>query len=308
MTPCSFSLAASTGCWIRRSGSVAAALDAIFQLGLRRLELNAMTPAQVAELPGELARRGMSVQSLHHPCPWPMDPSGEPRRGPEVDGLASPVAEVRSRALSWARATIDLAHHLGAVAVVLHLGRVEMPAVQGQLFALLQAGDRQAFAALRDQACAQRQAARGPHLRSALASIRGLGAYAARAGVALGVEVRDGLHEIPSLAEFDDVFAATEGLPVYYWHDVGHAEKQQQLGLGSQSQFLRAPGRRLLGVHLHDCLLDRDHLAPGSGQIDLAAVARMLPEGVLRTLELGSQVTMEEAERGLRLLADLGLA
>ena len=299
-------IAMSTSWRIRRVPTLGSTLDAIAELGLSLIELNALTPAQMAELPNELARRGMQVQSLHDPCPWPADAEGAylPRR--QLGQLSFLDDEARAQAIDQAKTTIAWAERLGAQAVVIHLGRVEMPNQQSRLFELLSSGEGAAFAALRDQETARREALKGPYLEHALASIRELGAYAERAGVALGVEVRDAYHEIPSLAEFEQVFAATEGLPVYYWHDTGHAHKQETLGLARQEDYLRRFRQRLLGIHLHDAVLDRDHLAPGDGVIDLGAVARLLPPGTLLTLELNTGVTLEEARRGLALLQTLG--
>ena len=301
-------LAMSTSWRIRLTESVPAVLDALRELGIRRVELNGLTPAQAEGVATELAARRMVAQSLHNPCPWPVDPSGKRLAGHITDGLACGDEHVRAQALAWARATIDLARRLGARAVVIHLGRVELSPVQGRLFELLRSGHRAEFADLRERALAEREAHKEPNLRQALASIRELGTYAAAAGVALGVEVRDGYDEIPNFREFQQVFAATAGLPVYYWHDVGHVEKQRWLGLATQADYLVCFRKRLLGVHLHDAILDRDHLVPGQGEIDLAAVARLLPAGALRTLELNSPPTPAEVRRGIALLARLGLA
>ncbi len=298
----------STSWNVHRNGSLGAVLQAISDLGFQRVELNSLTPAMAHELEPELARQEMAVQSVHNPCPWPVDGDGAPLDWALVDCLSAPDDEQRRRALAWARETVELAGAVGARAVIVHLGGVPTTVPQRELFQLLAAGRQEELAARLAQALAERQARHTPYLRNALASIRELGECAARAGVALGVESRDGYMEIPSLAEFEKVFAVTEGLPVLYWHDVGHVEKQTLLGLAAPGEYLRRLGPRLLGVHLHDAILDRDHFAPGQGQIDLAAAARLLPDGALRTLELSDVPTVEEVERGVQLLRGLGLA
>src|SRR5438477_8469410 len=78
---------------------------------------------------------------------------------------------------------------------------------------------------MRDQAWAEREAAKGPHLDAALRSIVAIGEHAAGTGVRIGVECRDSYHEIPSLDEFASVLEACDGLPVGYWHDAGHGAK-----------------------------------------------------------------------------------
>jgi len=306
--PSPLSIAMSTSWSVRRGPALGPVLDAIQELGFRRIELNSLTPGMVAELGDELARRDMVVQSIHSPCPWPVDAAGERLSWTGLSELSSPDGAERGQAMARSKGTIELARHLGARAVIMHLGHIETSVSQPQLLQLLRAGRQEEFLALRHCALVEREAAKAPFLECALASIRELGACAAEAGVLLGVETRDGYFEIPSLAELEEVFAATEGLPVHYWHDVGHAERQRHLGLADPEAYLRSYRSRLIGVHLHDTIFDRDHLAPGMGETDLGAVARLLPEGVLRTLELSDVPTPEEVRRGTDLLRGLGLA
>lgn len=301
-------LAMSTSWCIRRSPLLGPALDAIQDLGFRYVELNNLTPPMVAELADQVAHRGMAIQSIHNPCPWPADGAGEPVAWSRTPELSSPEASERARAVAVCKGTIDLAQATGSRAVIVHLGHVPDAVPQRQLFELLRSGQAAEFAALRERAVADREERKLPYLQAALAGIRELGEYAAGRGVSLGVETRDGYNEIPSLDEFEEVLAAAEGLPVYYWHDVGHAHKQHRLGLAGQEEYLRRYGGRLLGVHLHDALLERDHLAPGLGEVDLAAVAGMLPRAALRTLELGSPETVADVRAAMEILKGLGLS
>ncbi len=308
MPPTSLTLAMSTSWNADRHLSAGPMLDEILAFGIRRVELANVTAPVLGGLAEALATRGMAVQSIHNPCPWPVDSSGKRAHWTVPDALASPGESERSWALGMARGTIELAARLGARAVIVHLGRIDLPVSQDQLMGLVRAGRADELAALRERALADRRRAAGPYVQRAIASARELGECAAGAGIALGVEVRDGYHEIPSLQELGLVFDATAGLPVCYWHDTGHVEKQRLLGLGGQEEFLARYGDRLLGVHLHDAVLGRDHLAPGCGQIDLVALARLLPAGALRTLELHAAVTPDEVRRGIEVLAGLGLA
>jgi sugar phosphate isomerase/epimerase len=301
-------LAMSTAWSARRSRDVGPVLDPIQALGFRTIELNSLTPRMVGQLPAELARRGMVVQSAHDPCPWPVDATGERLPLSRLPELSSLDSAERGRAVTLVRASIETARDMGARALVVHLGSVHTSVEQWQLFHLLRAGRRLEFARLRAWALVERETLKAPYVERALASVRELGEFAAQAGMELGIETRDGYQEIPSLAEFDEVFAASDGLPVYYWHDVGHAEKQRHLGLVAAGAYLQRFAGRLIGVHLHDAILDRDHLAPGTGEVDLAAVARLLPGNALRTLELSDDPTPDEVRRGVRVLEKLGLA
>jgi sugar phosphate isomerase/epimerase len=151
----------------------------------------------------------------------------------------------------------------------------------------------------------EREAAKGPHLQAALESIRALGEHARGSGVRLGVECRDGYHEIPSLDEFAAVLSATEGLPVGYWHDAGHGAKLDYLGFVEHEEFLRRYGQKLVGMHIHDTHNGRDHLAPGQGETDFSMLARYLQPDTVRTLELNRVVSVAEISQALDLLEPL---
>ncbi|MDI7278209.1 MAG: hypothetical protein QME94_19705, partial [Anaerolineae bacterium] len=179
-------LALSTSWNIRRHERVGPALAEMRDLGLNLVELNSVLPAMLPGLREELARLGMAVQSLHDPCPWPVDAAGERIGWGAVPELSAPQGEERLSALAQARRTIDLARHLGARAVIVHLGHVDTSVPQPELFALLLSGKRDEYGRLRARALAERQARKGPYLQSALACIRELGEWAGEAGVSLG--------------------------------------------------------------------------------------------------------------------------
>ena len=101
------------------------------------------------------------------------------------------------------------------------------------------------------------------------------------------------------LREFD-------GGAVRYWHDVGHALNHQRLGIGSQEAWLEAYGTRLAGTHLHDIRGGEDHLAPGTGEADFAAILRHLPADAIKIMEVRSSVPREELLAARDMLRGLG--
>jgi sugar phosphate isomerase/epimerase len=154
----------------------------------------------------------------------------------------------------------------------------------------------------RDEAWREREAAKGPHLAAALDTIRQLGQHALGTGVRIGVECRDGYHEIPSLDEYEQVFDAADGLPVGYWHDAGHGAKLAYLGFLEHEDFLKRYGQQMVGMHVHDTRGARDHLAPGQGETDFGMLARYLRPETLKTLELNPSVSASQISWGLDLL------
>jgi sugar phosphate isomerase/epimerase len=267
-------------------------------LGFRRVEAYAhFTLGALRALAAAAERRDMHIGSLHGPCP--VAQTG--------DWLASTNASESSRAVDAHRRTIDAAAEVGAKAIVVHLGNTGVASRQSSIFDAISRHGRLSdeHLRLRDSVWQDRESSKGPHLETALKNIRALGEHARGTGVRLGVECRDGYHEIPSLDEFAQVLSTCEGLPVGYWHDAGHGAKLDYLGFLEHEEFLRRYGERLVGMHIHDTRAGRDHLAPGEGSTDFRMLGRYLRPETIRTLELNRVVTAAEISRALDLLEPL---
>jgi sugar phosphate isomerase/epimerase len=137
--------------------------------------------------------------------------------------------------------------------------------------------------------------------------VRALGEHARGSGVQLGLECRDGYHEIPSIDEFSEIFSQCSDLPVGYWHDAGHGAKLEYLGFLRHEELLERYGSRLVGMHIHDTRNGRDHQAPGQGDTDFAMLGRYLHQDTLRTLELHRVVTAAQITHALEVLEALGV-
>jgi len=277
-------------------------------LGFRRLEAYAhFTLDGLRALAREAQRREVQIASLHGPCPVPSGSNGLP--APHGDWLASTNPSERPRSVDAHKGTIDAAVELGAKAIVVHLGNTGVASRQPSLFESIARHGRLSdeHLRLRDAAWQEREAHKGPHLEAAIQSIRALGEHARGTGVRLGLECRDGYHEIPSLDEYAEVLGACEGLPVGYWHDAGHGAKLDYLGFVEHEEFLRRYGSRIVGMHVHDTRAGRDHLAPGQGSTDFAMLGRYLRPDTIRTLELSRSVTAAEICHALEVLEPLNV-
>ncbi len=276
-------------------------------LGFSRVELYMhYTPRQL-ERAAELAREHqLTITSLHSPCPVPVDSAGE--RIALGDWLASTDAARRTLAVDAIRRTIDTAAELGARAVIVHLGIVEMQSHQDQIFAAIRADglDSPTHRDLLEQTRRERESQAGPHLEAALQSARDLGQHACGTGVTIGLETRDLDFQVPGLAEYEPIFQACAGLPVGYWHDVGHAQKLENAGLARHQEYLRRYGDRLVGMHLHDIRMERDHLAPGQGEMPFSLLAPYAHPGVVQTVELSPRVPEEQVPGAIEVLLAAG--
>jgi sugar phosphate isomerase/epimerase len=276
-------------------------LEQVRELGFCRIEAYAhFTPQGLRALAAEAKRRDVEIASLHGPCPVAT---------PLGDWLASTDPSERTRSVDAYKGTIDAAVELGARAIVVHLGNSGAPSRQPALFDTIARYGRlsEEHLRLRETAWQEREAHKGPHLEAAVQSIRALGEHARGTPVRLGLECRDGYFEIPSLDEFAEVLAACDGLPVGYWHDAGHGEKLAYLGFLEHEELLRRYGSRIVGMHIHDTRLGRDHLAPGQGTADFGMLARYLRPETVRTFELSRVVTATEIIHALDLLEPFGV-
>jgi sugar phosphate isomerase/epimerase len=298
-----FDIALSTMWAIGQFSSLADFLNAGRELGFARFELNHAVNS--AMLDG-LSMNG-TITSVHEPCP--ADPSMAVLK--ERNWLVSALDEQnRAQGVAAIRRSIDLAHRVGARVVVVHPGRVDIdPTLESTLVNLYQAGksEQAEYASAKDRLVSARATNAPANMRSVRRSLLELAEHAAQRGVRLGLENRYHYHEIPLPDELDNLLDLGLGDVVGYWHDVGHAQVLQHLGLGTHEEWLRrfaGPHGRMIGVHLHDVVGVTDHFAAGSGEVDWDMVAGYMPAGALRTCEFQSFNSSQQVAAGLKWLVD----
>ena len=142
---------------------------------------------------------------------------------------------------------------------------------------------------------------------AALFSLERLNREAEKRGLMLGIENRYHLNEIPNFEEIGRILAHFQGGHIGYWHDVGHAKVQENLGILPQKELLAAYGSRLLGIHLHDVEGLEDHLPPGRGEMDYEEIRPYLNPSHIKILEIKSRVSREDLMAGIRKIEDLGM-
>jgi sugar phosphate isomerase/epimerase len=269
-------------------------------LGFARFELNHAVNSAMLE---GLSLNG-TITAVHEPCPADVS-------YPELKQrnwlISAPDEEDRRQSMLATRRSIDLAHELNAKAVIVHPGRVDIdPALESALVDLYKAGksNQPEYAQARERLAAARAAQAGTNMRSVRRSLIELAEYAAQRGVRLGLENRLRYHEIPLPDELDELLGLGLGEVVGYWHDIGHAQVLEHLGLQTHEEWLRRFGARTIGVHLHDVVGVKDHLAAGLGQVDWEMVASYLPAGALRTCEFQPFNSPQQVAAGLEWLVD----
>jgi len=285
-------------------------IEEILGLGLKAVELEyRLTRSMLKEILPFIKKGEVSVVSLHSILPLPWKIPKEMANG-EFVSLSSPEEEERKSAVRYTVGTMDWAEEVGGKAVVLHLGKVTMDGVMGFLTRTYKEGrihsrEGRAFIDEHKEIRARLGKAR---LEASLKSLESLAKEARKRGILLGIENRYNIHDFPSLEEFKAIFKEFKGSPVRYWHDIGHATTQENLGLVGRGELLENFGELLVGVHLHGCRGYEDHYAPGSGEEDYLSLKKFLKPETIRVVETHHRATREELVKGLEFLREQGIA
>jgi len=285
-------------------------INAILELGVEAVELEyRITMPMLQEILPLLKKRRITVVSIHNYFPRPEGIPREKANG-EFFSLSSLDKEERELAMQYTRRSIEWAEELEARAVVLHMGKVAMERTMKSLMKLydekkIQTEEGKEF--IEKQKAIRAKDSQG-YLEGALGSLEKLAREAERRGIFLGVENRYNIQEFPNLEEFKVIFKELAGSPVRYWHDIGHATSQENLGITGRGELLENFGDLLTGVHLHGCKGYHDHSVPGSGEEDYALLKKFLKPETIRVVETHHRATREELLQGLEFLKEQRIA
>lgn len=247
----------------------------------------------------------VKIGSTHNFCPLP---TGISHPAPNLYEPSDADAREHEQWLRHTRRSIDFAAQVKARVLVCHLGRVHFfwfnPAKALHAYANRPGGsgvkpdlrDDPKYQALLAKSLAKVRKRMGPYWAQTKASVNEILAYAAQKGIRLGFENREGFVELPLDADYPEFLAGLPAdAPVGYWHDTGHADLKQTMGLLGHRAHLEAMAPRLLGFHLHDVsAAGRDHQAVGSGTVDFKMVSQFWRPEHLLVLELSPRLTVEE--------------
>lgn len=278
-------------------------VDEIKKAGTFGVELNFSLPRALLGEFALLKKNGeVDIISLHNYCPLPegIDPK---KASPDFPSLSSPDEAERREALRLTKGTIDSAMELGARAVILHMGRVE---VKNRTIKLshLEKGTP-AHNELKTRMEEERQLLAKPYFENALKSLEELEQYAGRKGISLGIENRYYFRELPSFEEIGRILDHFGDSSIYYWHDVGHAKTQEYIGFGTHDDYLKSFSRKLMGIHLHDIIGVDDHRVPGKGNFDFNVLKPYVKKDTIKVIEAHQPATVDDMIEGADLLKDI---
>lgn len=244
----------------------------------------------------------IQISSVHNFCPLPM---GVDRAAPNIFKFSSEDRRERDSAFKHTVKTLDTAVRVGAKLVVLHTGAVDMKDYTDRLVDMLGAGQGQSpkYDKLCAEAIGKREARKARAYENALEMIRRIVDEAKPRGLKLGIENREALEEIPFESDYDWFMNELRDPTVVYWHDTGHAQIKEHLGIIHHRRFLESRIGRLYGFHIHDVEFPgRDHRPPGAGTIDWASLRPLVKPEHLKVLELSPSLSPEAARQGVEFI------
>lgn len=244
----------------------------------------------------------VKVSSTHNFCPLP---TGVVQAAPN---LFQPSASEHREHDQWLRHTkrsIDFAAQVKAQVLVCHLGSVSFfwfnPArALGKYLDLHAEAGRdpndKAYAALLQKSLTKLRKRMPPFWAQVKASIGEVLEHAKQKGVKLGFENRERFEELPIDADYQEfVGSYPSDAPIGYWHDTGHADIKEGMGLLRHREHLQKMASRTIGFHLHDVnAKGDDHQPIGSGHIDFKMVSEFWRREHLLTLEFSPRLTVED--------------
>jgi sugar phosphate isomerase/epimerase len=254
------------------------------ELGFTHVEPNASVSPRMLN---ELLKTTVPISSIHAPCPAVLSSQRIPI---STLSLSSLDKSERTEAVLFTKKTIDLAANVGARAIVVHMGEVPIDlSLQDRLYKLHHEGYAQTrqYRQVKERLVHQRLSLAHAYVDAAGKSLRDLSKYGQQKGIMLGLETRFHFNEIPLMDEMRELLNEAPEDVAGYWHDVGHAEVQQQLGFSIHEEWLLRFRDRMVGIHLHDIRGISDHHAPGQGNMNWEMIAKHLPQAIVKVCEIG---------------------
>ncbi len=280
----------------------------IKNVGLNTIELGyKITVDELTEIKPLLAEMQIQVSSVHNFCPLPNDhPS--PRHPSNYYRLTSLDETERKLAVLWTKEAVNTAVSTGAGVVVIHAGTVELPEDLAEgLFKMYKESDLGPgqFEKSRERFIAERKKARGPFMDALVKSLKDVMPYAQEKNIKIGLESRYYPTEIPNHDEIGELLDQFHYQGLWYWHDVGHAEVNERLGIYDHMACLKRYQDKLIGFHLHGVKIMKDHRAPFEGDFDIKKVYPFIRKHHIKVIESHGSATAEQIRTAVKELSFL---
>jgi len=227
---------------------------------------------------GKLPR--LHISGVHNYCPAPVWASGDEPLGCE---FTSTDQSQREQAIQLTKKSIDIAADLGGIYVVLPLGHAPIKDYSTQLINLVNEGKlySKSYIALKLKMIQERNRSDSNFIDLVKRSLDELIPYAQKKEIRLGIESRSRYEQVPNEREMETLLEEYDTPTVGYWHDFGHVQLKENLGLLNHRQWLEKMLPRMIGCHLHDLIWPaEDHSVPFHGDIDFDNLIPLLPKNI----------------------------
>lgn len=246
----------------------------------------------------------IKISSTHNFCPLP---TGITQAAPNLFEPSAGDAREHDQWLRHTKRSLDFAAQVKARVLVMHLGSVGFfwlnPARRLHAYADRHPdaflGNDPKYMRLLDQAMKKLRARMGPYWERVKVSIDEVRAYAAEKKIALGFENRERFEELPLDSDFEELInGVTKPHTGGYWHDTGHADIKERMGLLRHRDHLTKLAPRLIGFHLHDVDAEgQDHQPIGAGKIDFQMISSFWKPHHVLVLEFGPRIKVADVKK-----------
>ena len=288
-------LAFSTNWSAGRQRDGGALVREILDLGFDTIELgHGLNVSQLHGIREFHAKGAFQVLSVHNFCPMPVEVMVD---NPDCYELSSHRSYDRNRAVRLTRQTMTTAKEFGARFVVLHLGRItSLGGMTDHLLSALRAQGAASrdYARLKLESVRKREKTARGILDRVTSLLEPLVDEASELGVTLCIENRSDFEAIPTERELLALLERFDSPNLRYWHDFGHAQMRENLGLLDHAEWLSEIAPYAVGAHLQDASWpDEDHLIPFEGEIPFDRLVPLLPSSLPYILELSPNAKPE---------------
>lgn len=281
-------------------------IDELLGMGFERVELGYDTRIElVAGIKKRVAEGAIKVESLHNFCPVPMTAM---HPGPEIYTLADPDPRVRQSAVTHTTNTIRFASEVGAKFVVCHAGNVAMEHFSMGLWDMAAAGRQftPQFEKQKMKMQLERDKRAPKQIQFLEDGISKLLPVLNETGVSLCFENLPSWESIPTEMELETLLKKFNTPRIRYWHDIGHGQIRQNLGLINQERWLERLTPWLAGMHVHDVVPPAmDHVMPPKGKVDFTRLKRFATADIVRVIEPSSRAPREDVETGFKFFKEV---
>lgn len=244
----------------------------------------------------------IQISSVHNFCPLPVGVMGA------APNLYEPSAISRKERVLWyynTMKTMDFAKRVGCDRIVVHSGRAHFlwgdpESAFEKAFEAAAGQDCDNLAKSRDRGLAKLNRKKKGFMKRLDESYRLLAEKAREDGLLFGIENREAFCELPLDDDLEGVLESLKDQESFgYWHDTGHAQLKERMGLLDHREHLEKLRPYLIGFHLHDVSeSNRDHMIPGTGVIDWSILADLIQPDDTVILELSPRLKSDEIRQG----------